>query len=598
MDIEVTSVSRRTEHYAHAAAAITVITQEDIRRSGATSIPEVLRLATGLHVARFDGRTWAISARGFNISTANKMQVLMDGRSLYTPLFSGVFWDVQDTVLADIDRIEVIRGPGATLWGANAVNGVINIITRSAADSQGSLLVLGAGNEDVGSASFRYGARLGRSTYYKAYSKYFYRDSSKFSDGASARDPMRQGQAGFRTEWHRSERSTLTVQGDGYVGLIGLFDRPDTDVSGGNLLARWNHKFERRGEMQTQIYYDRTDRSVPRQFDETRNTLDVEFQHSLRLKNRHALVWGLGYRVTSDRVLPSEVLFFEPERRTSPLWNAFAEDEITIIPDRLYVSAGSKFEYNDFTGFEFQPNARFRWTLRPSHMAWGAVSRAVRMPTRFDDDLRFTGLSPFVLLRGDRGFVSEKVLSYELGYRAQPSSRMYFDVATFYNFYRDIRSQEAPPGGGIPVVLDNNLRARTYGAEVGASLQITSWLRGHAGYTYLGKHVWAIPGSRDQTGGSSEGNDPRNQLVLRAYMDLPARLELDGIYRHISTLPTPRVPGYSELDVRFGWRASSFLEFSITGRNLWHPQHPEFGTPVPRREEFERSVHGKVIWRL
>jgi len=594
--IDVTSTLKHAEPISISAAAIEVITGEDIRRAGITMLPEALRLITGVQVARFDGRTWAISARGFTISTANKLVVLVDGRSIYTPLFSGVFWDVQDLVLEDVDRIEVVRGPGATLWGANAVNGVINIVTKHAAQTEGSLVQVGGGS-NFGQTSVRYGWGLGRDGGVRLYGKYRYRGPQVFADGASAHDPLRSGQAGFRIDHGAAGRTTMTLQGDVYKGAIGIFDRPDSDVAGGNLLGRVAHTYASGSQLQLQLYYDGTYRRVPRQFAEHRDTFDLDFQYRTRAGARHDLVAGAGYQLMHGHAAPSQVLFFDPETRTSPLVNLFAQDEITLVPNRVAVIVGSKVEHNDYTGFEFQPTVRARWTPGQGDTLWGAVSRAVRMPTRFDSDLRITGVLPFVFLRGDAGFVSETVISHEVGYRRRFGSTASVDVATFYNHYDHLRTQEpAPQPPGFPIVLANNMGARTSGVELTAEFEPAGMVRVHGGYTFLSEKFRLEPGSRDLTSGVSEFNDPAHQVWLRSSINLPRDLEADAVFRFVGALPHPAIARYTELTLRAGWRRGA-TELSIVGDNLLHDHHPEFSTLTPP-EEFLRSVFGQVTWRF
>jgi iron complex outermembrane recepter protein len=596
--IDVTSVSKHAESISEAAAAISVITADELRRAGVTELPEAMRLATGMSVARFNSETWGISARGFNISTANKMLVLIDGRSVYTPLFSGVFWGVQDAMLADVERIEVIRGPGATLWGANAVNGVINIITKPAADTQGGILDLRGGTQQR-QAAVRYGGSAGRAATYRVYGKYSFLDAQVFSDGSDADDQSNHGQGGFRLEWATSPRTTATLQGDVYDARNGLADRADIEESGGNFLGRVNHTALSGGQVQVQAYYDRTYRNVPRQFSEHRGTYDVEAQYRFPLAGRHDLTTGLGYRVTSGDAPPSPVLFFEPAERTSHLVNTFVQDSIALSPNKVVVTVGSKFEHNDFTGFEFQPTARLRWSPTSAHTVWGAVSRAVRMPTRFDADLRFTGAFPVVVLQGDRDFKSETVIATELGYRVRFGNAAAMDVAAFVNEYDRLRTQEAPPPPQrIPVTLGNTMEATTQGVEIAVDLQPLSRVQVRGAYAYLKENFTFKPGSRDVSGGTSEHNDPAQQFLFRASLDVSRSAEIDVVFRAISALPNPAVPRYSELTLRAGWGRDGPVEFSLIGDNLLHPQHGEAAATGPLQEQFRRRAIARLTWRF
>ncbi len=597
MEVEVTSVSRRIERFSQTSAALTVITNEDIRRSGVRSLPEALRLANALHVARVDSRTWAISARGFNISTANKMLVMIDGRTVYTPVFSGVFWDVQDLPLDDVDRIEIIRGPGAALWGANAVNGVINILTRSARETRGGLVTAGAGTEERGFGAVRHGGALGERTWYRVYGKYRYIDALALAAGGSAEDPLRTAQGGFRVDGDLSDRDAFTVQGDVYAGVIGELAREDTEVDGGNLLGRWSRRFSEASSMELQVYWDRSSRIVPNQFIENRrDTWDLDFQHRLPAGQRHDVLWGLGYRISSDDLDNAPQIVWEPTERTIELFSAFGQDEITLVPDRVRLTVGSKFEVHESTGLEIQPNVRLAWTPDDRRTLWGSISRAVRSPTRIDEDVRFLA-GPVVFLQGSRDFESETVLAYEVGYRFQPSPASSFEIAAFYNVYDNLRSQEPPATGApVPITLANHLNAETYGAEARYNVQVASWWRLYNSFAYFHKDLSLDPGSRDPTGGVGEGNDPDYRFTIRSFMDLPGRFELDAWLRHVDELPAPLVPAYTELDIHLGWRMSDRLELALVGQNLLHDQHREFSTPVPK--EVQRGVYGKATWRF
>ena len=602
MEIDVTSVSRRSERLNQAAAAIIVITRDEIRRSGVTSLPEALRLVNSLHVARQSQRSGAISARGSNLPTANKMLVLIDGRSVYTPLFSGVFWDVQDTLLEDVERIEVIRGPGATLWGANAVNGVINIITRKAADTQGGLVMAGVGDEERGFGGVRYGGSLGEKGHYRAYGKYFDRDALVLADGSDARDDMQMGQGGFRADWKSSDHDAFTLQGDAYSGRVGEPTRDDTDLDGGNLLGRWSRATSERSGLDLQVYWDRTHRRIPNLFEEHLDILDLDFQHRLPLAKRNDLVWGFGYRWHQDEVGNSSVIGFFPPRRSFGLASIFAQDEISLLDDRLDVTVGAKVEHNESTGVEVQPSLRAAWKPNDRRTVWGAVSRAVRTPSRIDEDVIAFGPNGSHLVEGSRDFVSEELLAWELGYRIQPNPELLIDLATFYNVYDHLRSQEPPTDAPFPRVLLNKLNAETWGAELRVNVQPRPGFRLQAAYTRLEKHLSLDPDSRDPVGGSGEGNDPEDRAALRSSIDLPSNVELDAWLRYVGELPSPQVDAYTELDLRVGWRpgwnGSEGLELSLVGQNLLHSSHEEFGPAGPLREAIERSFHGKVTWRF
>src|SRR5713226_9727952 len=453
MNIEVMSVSRRPEHLFETPSAIQVITQDDIRRSGATSLPEALRLASNLEVAQVDSRQWAISARGFNSTTANKLLVLIDGRTVYTPLYSGVFWDVQDVPLWDIDRIEVISGPGATLWGANAVNGVINITTKGAPDAQGLVVSGGGGTQLRGFGGARYGGAVGSNVHYRVYGKASSRDPTVFPSGQSTRDNWHTWQGGFRVDGNASEVNQLVLQGDLYGGEFAQPSAGHIGVNGGNLVGRWSHAFSATSEARLQLYYDRTDRNIPSTFAENLDTYDVDFQHRAVLARRHDVVWGLGYRLINDHVGNSVVLAFLPPHVRRKWFTAFVQDEIALMPDRLHLTVGAKVERNDYTGYEVQPSGRVSWTPAGGGALWAAVSRAVRAPSRIDRELFAPGQPPY-FIQGGPNFRSEELLAYELGYRAQALDRLGVSLATFYHRYDHLRSIEmVNPPAPFPITL-------------------------------------------------------------------------------------------------------------------------------------------------
>jgi iron complex outermembrane receptor protein len=597
--IDVTSVSKHAEKLSAAPSSVQVITGEDIRRSGATSIPEALRLASNLQVAQVDSHNWAITARGFNNSSSNKLLVLIDGRAVYTPLHAGVFWDVQDTLLEDIDRIEVISGPGGTLWGDNAVNGVINIITKNVKDSQGVLVTGGGGSDPRGAGGMRYGGSVGGAVQFRAYGKYFDRNSSVRPDGRQANDGWNMEQGGFRLDGDVSTVNHLSVQGDVYSGQIAQLGKNDTAVSGGNVLGRWSHTVSKDSDLSLQVYYDRTHRNIPGVFVEDLGTYDADFQHRFRLAAGHHVVWGLGYRVINDDEGNTSALTFLPALLSQRWFSGFVQDEMSL-GDRLRLTLGTKLEHNDYTGVEVQPSGRLAWTLSPRHMLWGAISRAVRTPSRIDRDI-FVPLapgSPSFLLAGGPDFVSEDVLAYELGYRSEPSDRLALTVATFYNEYSHIRSLEqlAPPAP-FPLVFANGQTGTGYGAEVTVEYRVTNWWRLRSGYTAQRLHIRPEPGSTDTSFGSTEAHDPTHYGSLRQSLDLPAHLRLDAGLRDVGEIANQSIPAYLELDGRLAWQATPRVEFSVSGQNLLHAHHAEFGVPGTRFEA-TRGALGKLVWRF
>jgi iron complex outermembrane receptor protein len=596
MNLQVTSVSKRPERLAQTASAIEVITGEDIRRSGASSLPEALRLASNLQVAQVDSRQWAIGARGFNGTTTNKLLVLIDGRTVYTPLYSGVFWDVQQVALADIDRIEVISGPGATLWGSNAVNGVINVIMKRTKDTDGLLVSGGGGTQPQGLGTVRYGGALGSDVRYRLYGTGFARDAAALPSGLDAGDRWHLEQGGFRMGWDASGVNHLTLQGDLYDGRMKQLNAGDVGVSGGNVMAKWSHSVSERSNVAAQLYYDRTNRTIPNLFGEELDIYDIDLQHQARLGARHDVVWGLGYRLMNDRVANSAALAFVPGHVTHQWFTGFVQDEIALVPDRLHVALGSKVEHNDYTGFEIEPSGRLSWQLSPSGLLWTAVSRALRTPSRIDRELFFPGQPPYVL-EGGPGFHSEEELAYELGFRHQHGV-LAVSVATFYSRYYGLRSvEQVKPPARAPLIFGNGQDGESYGAEVTADYWLTHAWRMRAGYTELRVHIWAKRGSTDMTGGSGESQTPNRQFFLHSSLDLPAHLRLDGGFRAIGDIANAQVPAYAELNANLTWQPTASVGLSVVGQNLLHDRHAEFQVPLQRRE-IARSVYGSVEWRF
>ena len=583
LDFDVTTAARRPDSIRRAAAPVQVLTREDLHRAGVRYLAEALRLADAFYVGRFDGRTWVVNTRGLNINGANKLQVMIDGRTIYSPLFSGIFWDAQDVLIDDVERIEIIRGPGASLWGANAVHGTINVITRRAADTQGTLLTLGSGNEELAIGDVRYGGRTPNGGAYRLYAKYGYRDAQVLVDGGSAHDPMRRGQMGGRFDWEPSDSTDVTLQGDAYVGRLGLIGSTDSSISGGNVLGRWARKTPR-STMQITGFYDAVQRHVPGQFGEVHHTFDLDAQEARAVKDVHSLVWGGGYRVTSDRTEETPVLFFEPPNRTTHLFNVFVQDEIRLGRRGWFTTLGTKLEHNSYSGWELQPTARIRLT-KSRATVWGAVSRAVRMPTRFDSDIRVTLGRPVVLITGSPSFEPEQLVAYEAGVRTQVASELTFDVSVYHDDYTRLRSQELVPGA--PVTLGNTIEGEINGIELAATWEPSDMLRFHGATSFLHKSLDRSPGSQDVSGG--EGNDACCLARLQIFTDLRDDLRLTGLVRYIAALPWPHLPGYAEADVTLQWDIRKGIELSLAGQNLLHDSHPEFTSGQPLLEAYERS---------
>ena len=631
MNLQVTSVSKRTQKVADAAAAIFVLTQEDIRRSGATSIPEALRLVPGLEVARIDQNKWAIGSRGFNGRFDNKLLVLIDGRSVYTPLFSGVYWNVQVVMLEDVDRIEVIRGPGATLWGANAVDGVINVITKKAKATQSAVVTAGAGTEERAAGGVRYGSKLGDNTYYRAYTKYFDWRPSVYPSGVTAHDGWDALRGGFRADWTPAGANSLTVQGDVYRSrfdetlTVASLSAPysntfpnDGKYSGGNILGRWNHTSEG-SSMSLQMYYDNTTITDHSLFGDHQNILDIDFQDGFHAGNSQQFVWGLGYRSIHDKNDASFTVSLQPNQVTLNQFSTFLQDEISLVDNRLQITLGSKFERNEFTGFEIEPNARLLWNLTPNQSIWTAVSRAVRTPALTEEGLRLnsqvippgtpanpTPLPAVVAVFGSHQFNSEDLLAYELGYRVQATKNLSLDIATFYNNYSNLRTAEpgapypegspAPTDFVIPFVAGNKMSGGTYGVELFADWKVVPKWRLVGSYSYLQMDIHKNIDSQDPTPDNPNGSSPRHQWYLRSSVDLPKHFEQDTTLRFVDQLPSLGLPSYYSLDAHLGWRPVNSLEFSIGGQNLlnnWHLEFmPDFVNTSPT--VVKRSIFGSI----
>ncbi len=623
VNIEVTTVSRTPETRTMVPAAVHVITEDEIRRSGAQSIPEILRLVPGMQVARIDSNKWAVGIRGFTERLSRSMLVMIDGRAVYSPLFAGTYWELQDTLLDDIDRIEIIRGPGGTLWGSNAVNGIVNIITKSAANTQGGVLKVGGGTMEQEFGSVRYGGKIGHSFHYRGYGKFFNRDAAFHHDGNNY-DDWRMGRLGFRTDWTSASNRTLTFSGDFYTGAIGQFTTlttygapftqrivNDSDVSGGNIVGRWQGPVGRTSDFKLQLYYDRTNRKEVT-FRENRDTFDTDFQHTLGLTDSQRIVWGVGYRASSGRTDSVPAVRFIPANRTDHLFSFFAQDELRLATERVRVTLGSKFEHNGYSGLGVQPSARVVYAFSADHAMVFSVSRAVRTPSRLEHDLELTSqiaaptlpVAAFLRIVPNREFDSEKLIAYEAGYRTRPANRLFLTASAFLNQHDDLLSTELkpaffesnpPPNHAIlPANWANGLHGNSYGLELTADVRLTERWRWTGFYSFLSVRLTpdhlGSDASQERLG---EGNSPRHQSGFKSSMDLPAKLELDAMFRYVSSLPAPAIPPYTTVDLRLAWRPKAPLELSIVGRNLFDPQHPEFSGGV----EIQRHVRGQMTWR-
>jgi iron complex outermembrane receptor protein len=621
LDLQITTVSKRPEPTSDVPAAVFVITQDDIRRSGATSLPEALRLAPGIQVAQMDGGKWATGVRGFSDRLSRAMLVLIDGRSVYSPLFAGTYWEVQDVMLEDVERIEVTRGPGGTLWGANAVNGIINIVTMAAARTQGTLASVEAGGYGHAGGAFRFGGQADQGAFnYRIYGKGVQLEHQKRSS-ASVEDQAARVQVGGRADWNLPGQRLFTLQGDAYRERLGetaqqsFYTAPfqtvapvEAPLSGGNVLGRISGGLGQHADFQLQAYYDRSTRDeVP--VGEQRDTVDVDYQQTQHQWPRHQVTFGGGYRVSTGRITAVSTSAFTPGTRTDNLFSAFAQDEITLVHDRLRASVGAKVEHNAYSGVELQPSVRLLWTLSPRHSLIGSVTRAVRTPSRVETDYSTTTLaSPngpvFVRLVPNPDFVSEELVASELGYRVRPIAPVYLTVSGFYNALDHILSTDlatpyvegtAPAARIIlPVTFGNGLHGESHGLEATADVRPRAWLRTTANYSYLKVSVSRNPGSTDVSQEARyEGITPRHQVQAQVALDLSRRVTADWMVRHASRLAQGPVPAYTTSTVRVGWRLTPALELSLVGDNLNRATHLEW----PGGEPVQRSGYVKLTWR-
>lgn len=586
--IEVTSVGKRVQRLADVPGSVFIISQEDIRRSGAITLPEVLRLAPNLQVARADAHQYAITARGFNSVLANKMLVLVDGRTAYSPLFSGVFWEVQDLLVDDIERIEVLSGAGGTLYGSNAINGVINIISRNAAETTGTLLK-GAWGSAERVAAARYGAGSPEGLNWRLYAKRVLTDHTELTSGAPVRDAGNRTVAGFRADSARG-KDQLTVQGDIYQSRIDQSGGA-RELGGANLLARWSRDDGAGSRTQLQTYFDRAERDQPGVLNDTLDTWDIEFQRASRPRPGHELLWGAGYRWMSDQAenIAPAVLRLQPAHRKLHLWNLFAQDEVVLAPAWRF-TVGLKAEHNSYTGLEWLPNLRLAWQPAPDQLAWVAASRAVRTPARVDREV----FTPQLNLGGS-SFDSEVAQVFEAGFRSQPATGLSYSLTLFHHDFERLRSLDLSPAG---LAFGNSIHGHLNGFEGWGRWRVNDRWRLQAGYVHQKFSLAANAGAATVPAGIAQlGNDPRSRGQLGVAWDFAANMELDLRARYMGALPSPAVPSYTAVDVRWGWRVRPDLELSLAIRNLTDRRHPEWGNPA-NRAEIERSVLLKAIWRL
>lgn len=624
------SASRNEQRALDSAAAVFVIKQQDIKRSGVTSVPEALRMVPGLQVARLNSNVWSISSRGFNRTDSNKLLVMIDGRTIYNPVFSGTLWRTKDVMLDDVERIEIIRGPGAALWGANAVNGVISIITKKARDTQGILVTTGGGSEEKIFGSIRYGGHFNESIDYRGYVKYAERDGLKADSGrADGNDEWENLQGGFKMDAKLSISDAVTLQGDIYhgnggndqivtaPGLTGLASKISEHFSGANLLGKWTHTISSTAGFSLQLYFDQSeDKTRFSILDDALKTIvktyDADFQNNFQLLSWQKITWGLGIRYVDTKINNAINFNFSPSNRDFILYSAFVQDEVILIPDTLKFILGSKFEHNDFSGFEFQPNARLIYTPDKNQAVWASVSRAVRTPNRLDHDLKRLylaqlGANVFASGQGNRHFDSEQLIAYEIGYRIQPTEAISFDLTAFYNDYDKLTTAEigipftqvTPSSHAVvPIFPDNKGTAETYGVELMAQWQALNWWRLQGNYSYLQMQLHARNSSNSVAPDAAEGDSPHHQFSFRSSMDIFDGIQLDTTVRYVDNLPNQNVDSYTEMDIRLAWVPMKDLELSFVGQNLLDSQHAEFRSgPFSTSLEVQRGFYGKLSWQ-
>jgi iron complex outermembrane receptor protein len=626
MNIRVTSVSKKAEKLSRAGAAVFVITQEDIRHSGAANVPDLLRMVPGVDVAQLNANIWVISIRGFSDRFADKVLVLIDGRTVYTPTTSGVYWDQQDVALEDIERIEVIRGPGGTVWGANAVNGVINITTKSAKDTKGGLVTATGSSEESLKTLARWGSNAGKAGAYRVFGQYYGIGSLPLPDGTSGDDGWHLWHGGFRSDLDLSAKDSMTVQGDfvrtsegELLNVVLANDLPQqptfaskTDVSAANILLRWTRNRPDGSPMALQAYYDGYDRHEEGGY-EGRRTFDLDFQHHLGVGRRQDLVWGLGYRTTSDNLTPKYSKSYVPAQRTDNLFGAFVQDELALTGN-LHLTAGTRVEHNGYTGFEFEPSAQLVWNATDQQSFWASAARAIRQPARADTAIRIDlAIEPIEgggfgvkEVTADPHRQAEELIGYQFGYRAEIEKKFSLDIAAFFNRYHHLQTDEpgtpfftntpGPPHEVFPETSSDKAHARSYGAEAFLNWSIAKWWTITPGYVYLQVAVNPDRSSLDTSVSGIDGDSPKHSYNIRSQMSLPHKFEWDTSFYSVGALPDQGISAYSRLDSRIGWRWKESLEFSVIGQNLLTPRHDEFGDDTPLHTLAQRSVAGKIAW--
>jgi iron complex outermembrane receptor protein len=611
-NVEVTTVSKEPEEVWKAAAAVFVLTSEDIRRSGATSIPDVLRLVPGVEVARIDSDQWAVGIRGSETNFSKGVLVLIDGRSVYTPLYAGVYWDVQDVVLEDIDRIEVVRGPGATVWGPNSADGVINIITKKASDTQGILASALGGNVDHVMAEAQYGGTIEDGVSYRAYGKGFARGPEYHPTGNNF-DAWHQERGGFRVDWDPNARTNYMLEGDVYGGTAPAETGPLSFVnvvSGGDVVGRWRHTFENGSDIYLEAYFDRTVRSGPL-YGETRNTIDIDFLHRLKIADRHQFTYGFGLHWSPNRFIPkTPIVNVVPNVDTDYIHTGFVQDEIHFMNDKLSLIAGAKLEDNNYSGFDIQPTLRGLWNPTPHQSFWAAVTRAVTTPSRIEEDFRLSGgevsSSPpiYLLVSGNPNFKSETVLGYEGGYRQLLTPRLYVDLDVFHGDYDNLQSFGEPTliGNTLTIFYENAIAGQTNGVEIAPSWTLKPWWKLSGSYSFVGIDFHAnAPGSNISSTGSVstyEGSSPAHQVKVQSSFNVGKRFEFDPEYFYVSALPAQNVHAYQTMNARVQCSIHKNWSISVVGQNLFQPYHFEWGTGDPTESLIgvRRAGYAQITW--
>jgi len=632
MNMEVTSASKKEQKLSRVAAAIFVITQEDIRRSGATNIPDVLRMVPGVQVAQINGSTWAITARGFNGQYSNKLLVLVDGRTVYSPIFSGTFWGSRNLILENIDRIEVIRGPGAAVWGANAVNGVINITTKKAADTQGGLVIAGGGTPGQGLGAVRYGGEIGSQTAYRVFGGGFNFGPNSDLAGRSGQDDWRTFRGGFRVDTDASKKDSLTLEGDMYKGdggelvntivsisppvngILNLRDR----FSGWDVVSRWNHVASPNSSTSLQVNFDHNDRGDAT-FGAGLSTFGIDFEHHVGWGTRQDFVWGLGYLLTTDELATTPRIVFTQTEQTRQLFSSFLQDEIAILPDRIYLTVGAKLEHNNFTGVGLQPSVRLAWLATERNMFWAAVSRALRTPSQSDRDIRINetvvpgpnNLPVLISIFGSPSRQNERLNAFEAGYRTEITKQISLDGTAFYNDYDNLASVEPgtrflerdPPPLHLvaPNVLSNLIYGETHGVELSLNWKVSKRWTLSPGYSFLAIHLHRDPASQDfTTVAATQGGSPGQQAQLRSHLDLGHHWQWNASAYFVGRLPAQAVPSYTRLDTNVIWQWGKGFSISLVGQNLLREHHLEFLGPDQTEESslIKRSAYAKITWQF